>query len=305
MFAAIYAYNVRDQDWAIISKLYSEKNMTRTADLMFMTQPTLTKRIQQIEEELGILLVNRSSKGVVFTSEGEYVAQKAKEVLRLFSDIQQHLAMISGGKKGILKLGVPNSYCRLVMPYLIKKYNEVHKDIGFDILAARSHEILQMVENNNVDAGFIRGEFSTGLEQISVSVDQIHIVSKDPVSFSDLPKLPQIDFIKEPTIVKATEQWWNDFFDTPPSIFMRVNHADTCLAMIMEGLGYSIFPDIGFAKGIDNLFTIPLVHKDGAKFVRETRFVYRSESMTRPVVKDFINFIQVYGIKRDLADSNN
>ena len=120
-----------------------------------------------------------------------------------------------------------------------------------------------------------------------------------------LPRLPQIDFIKEPTIVKATEQWWNDFFDTPPSIFMRVNHADTCLAMIMEGLGYSIFPDIGFAKGIDNLFTIPLVHKDGAKFVRETRFVYRSESMTRPVVKDFINFIQVYGIKRDLADSNN
>ena len=86
---------------------------------------------------------------------------------------------------------------------------------------------------------------------------------------------------------------------------MRVNHADTCLAMIMEGLGYSIFPDIGFAKGIDNLFTIPLVHKDGSKFVRETRFVYRREDMTRPVLKDFVNFIQVYGIKPDSADLNS
>jgi DNA-binding transcriptional LysR family regulator len=70
---------MRDQDWAIISKLHSEKNITRTADLVFMTQPTLTKRIQQIEEELGIALVTRSSKGVVFTPEGEYVAKKAEK----------------------------------------------------------------------------------------------------------------------------------------------------------------------------------------------------------------------------------
>ena len=297
MILRVYIYAVRDQDWAIITKLHSEKNITKTADLVFMTQPTLTKRIQQIEEELGIVLVSRSSKGVVFTPEGEYVAQKAEEILQLFNDVNRHLVKIAGGKKGLLKLGVPNSYCRLVMPRVIKEYIKIHNDIRFDITAANSHEVLKMVENHDVDAGFIRGEYVTSLDQIIISVDQIHIVSKVPLSLSELPQLPQIDFVKEPTIIKATEQWWNDYYNAPPSIFMRVNHADTCLAMISEGLGYGIFPDIAYARGMEGLSTIPLVHKDGSKFVRKTRFIYYRENLDIPVINDFVNYIKEGGIK--------
>jgi DNA-binding transcriptional LysR family regulator len=296
----IYIHFMRDQDWLIIQKLHKEKNITRTADLVFMTQPTLTKRIQQIEEELGILLVNRSSKGVIFTPEGEYVAEKAEEILQLYSEVNRHLAKIGGGKAGILKLGVPNSYCRLVMPRLIKEYNTIHKDIRFDISAAGSDEVLKLVENRDVDAGFVRGEFVTSLEQIVVSVDQIHVVSRNPLSLSELPNLPQIDFIKESTLIKATEKWWQDFYDTPPSIFMRVNHADTCLAMVIEGLGYGIFPDIGYIEGKDNLFTVPLFHKNGSKFVRKSRFVYHPEGMDNPIIKNFIDFIKKHGIKPNL-----
>lgn len=73
---------------------------------------------------------------------------------------------------------------------------------------------------------------------------------------------------------------------------MRLNYADTCFAMILEGLGYGIFPDVGYVKGEDNLFTIPLVHKDGSKFVRQTKFMYHCESMDNPMIKDFVNFIK-------------
>jgi len=291
---------MRDQDWAIISILYREKNITKTADLVFMTQPTLTKRIQQIEEELGILLVSRSSKGVVFTPEGEYVAGKAEEILKSFGEVSRHLAKIAGGKEGILKLGVPNSYCRLVLPHLIKAYSREH-NIRFDISTARSDEILKMVENNNVDAGFVRGKFSSGLAQIAISTEQVYIISKNPVSLSALPRLPQIDFIKEPSIIKATELWWNDFYNDPPSIFLRVNNADTCLAMIDEGLGYGIFPDIGYIKGRKDLFSIPLVHKDGSQFVRKTWFVYSNETMDNPIISDFVGFIREHGVKSATA----
>ncbi len=283
---------MRDQDWAIISKLHSVKNITKTADLMFMTQPTLTKRIQQIEEELGIVLVSRSSTGVVFTSEGEYMAQKAKEILHLFDDVAKNLERINNGEEGTLKLGVSDSFCRFSMPHLIKEYNKMHKDIRFDIIAARSHEVLRMVENHDVDAGFVRGECESSLEQIVVSTDQLHIVSRDPLSLSDLPQLPQIDFIKDPSIAREIERWWGGYFNTSPSVFMRLNYADTCLAMILEGLGYGIFPDIGYTKGEKTLFTIPLEHKDGAKFVHQTKLVYHHESMDNAIIKDFVRFIK-------------
>jgi hypothetical protein len=67
--------------------------------------------------------------------------------------------------------------------------------------------------------------------------------------------------------------------------------------MIMEGLGYGIFPDVGYVKGMDSLFTIPLVHKDGSKFVRKTMFVYHHEDMDIPLIKNFVNFIKERGIK--------
>ena len=286
---------MRDQDWTIISILYREKNITKTADLVFMTQPTLTKRIQQIEEELGILLVSRSSKGVVFTPEGEYLAGKAEEILKLFNEVSRHLARIAGGKEGILKLGIPNSYCHIVLPPLVKEYSKKH-NIRFDVSAARSDEVLRMVENHNVDAGFVRGKITTALEHIAVSTDQVYVVSKYPISLADLPQLPQIDFIKEPSIVKASEQWWNDFYDAPPSIFARVNNADSCLAMIKEGLGYGIIPDIRYTKG-EPLFATPLSHKDGTPFTRNTWFVYSAEKMNNPIVHDFVNFIKKYGVK--------
>jgi len=287
---------MRDQDWSIISILYREKNITKTADLVFMTQPTLTKRIQQIEEELGILLVSRNSKGVVFTPEGEYVAAKAGEILKSFSEVSRHLAKIAGGKEGLLKIGIPHSYCRLVLPHLMKEYSKANK-VRFDISAGRSDEIIKMVENNTVDAGFIRGEYTTALERISISTDQVHVVSKQPVSLPDLPDLPLIDFIKEPSVVKATEQWWNDFYDSPPSIFARVNNADTCLAIIHEGLGYGIFPDIKLLDGKKGFSTIPLERKDGSKFVRKTWFVYSGENMSNPIVRNLVDHIKKHGVK--------
>lgn len=72
---------MRDLDWEIIHTLHTYKNITKTADMLFIAQPTLTKRIQLIEEELRVSIIIRSSKGVTFTSEGEYVAKKAKQIL--------------------------------------------------------------------------------------------------------------------------------------------------------------------------------------------------------------------------------
>jgi DNA-binding transcriptional LysR family regulator len=287
---------MRDQDWVIISKLHKERNITKTADLVFMTQPTLTKRIQQIENELDMALVTRSTKGVVFTPEGEYIARKAEEIIRLFDEVKHHLSVTSGGKRGFLKLGVPNSYCRLVLPHLIKEYNKLYSDVRFDISTSLSHEVLRMVENYDVNVGFVRGEFSTGLEQILVSIDQVHVVSKDPISLQELPRLPQIDFPKEPTITEETEKWWNEYYNDPPEILMRVNHADTCRAMIIEGLGYGIFPDVGYTNNTDKLVTMPLTHKDGSKFVRKTRLVYHKEELENPLVRNFIGFIRNHGI---------
>lgn len=283
---------MRDFDWQIILTLFHEKNISRAAEILFITQPTLTKRLQRIEEELNTSITVRSTKGVVFTPEGEYIAFKAKEILDLIEETKLFISRSNGGKNGLLRIGASNSYLNFVLPSLIKNYSISHPEIRFDISCALSHEVLQMAEEEVIDVGFVRGDVNTTLEHLLISSDQIHIVSKGPIAFQDLPYLPFIDYMKEPTIVKATRTWWYQYFKSPPHLMMRVNHGDICRRMILQGLGYGIFSDLNFIEDSDKLTCTPLFFKDGRKFTRDTWFVYRKESLKKPIIQTFVHFIQ-------------
>ena len=56
---------MEERDWQIIKTLYEQKNITKTARVLYMSQPTLTARIKQIEESLGTKLLYRGNKGTV------------------------------------------------------------------------------------------------------------------------------------------------------------------------------------------------------------------------------------------------
>lgn len=283
---------MRDLDWEIIHTLHTYKNITKTADMLFIAQPTLTKRIQLIEEELGVPIIIRSSKGVTFTSEGEYVAKKAKQILDTIEDVKFNLSNSTGGTKGTLHIGVPNSYARFVLPSLIEKFSIKYPDIKLDVNTALSSEINKMAENREINIGFVRGNATGDIEKLLVSEDQIYIVNNSPIELDNLPNLFQIDYTKEPTIIKATDVWWKQHFSKPPNIRMKVNHGDTCLAMIKHNLGYGIFSDKNFFKNDHSLFSIPLVYKDGSKFTRKTYLVYHKEEVYNALVSNFINFVK-------------
>ena len=60
---------MKDSDWEILYELYRNPNMTKVANLLYMTQPSLTKRLQHMESEFQVTIVNRTPKGLEFTEE--------------------------------------------------------------------------------------------------------------------------------------------------------------------------------------------------------------------------------------------
>ena len=64
---------MKDTDWEILYRLYETPNMTKVADMLYISQPSLTKRVKSMEKDFGVKIINRTSKGVKFTPEGEYL----------------------------------------------------------------------------------------------------------------------------------------------------------------------------------------------------------------------------------------
>ena len=84
-------------DYEFLITLYHSKNLTQAAQALFVSQPALTKRLQQIEHELDTVIVYRNVKGVQFTPEGEYIVQYAMRSLEEYKELRR--AFMSGRKR--------------------------------------------------------------------------------------------------------------------------------------------------------------------------------------------------------------
>lgn len=285
---------MRDFDWKILATLYKTRNITRTANLMFITQPSLTRRLQQMELELNTTLILRSSKGIVFTPNGEYVVQKANEILQSLDQIKEHIEQSEHGTKGTLKIGVPNSFMHFVVPSLIEKFSETYPQVNLELHTDLSSQLIKTLEENELHVCFARGNINTSFKQHLLSEDQIIIISHEPITLEDLPNLPQIDYAKEETVVAATSKWWDEHFPTPPNIKLKVNSGEACLKMIKHKLGYGIFSDAKYFDPRDGLFSLPLTFRDGTKFTRKSWLVYNEESLHYPLISNFVSSVLKY-----------
>lgn len=282
---------MRDFDWEILATLYKTKNITKAADQLFITQPTLTRRLQQIETELDTVLVQRSNKGITFTPEGEAVSAKALEILNIISEVRSYISGTKGELTGKLRLGVPNSFMNFVIPSLLEKFSEMYPQVRIDLHTNLSHELITSLEKGELDACFARGDHDTHLKKYLLSKDQIYIFSKNRLRLEELPHLPQIAYTKERSIVTASKKWWRERFEASPQIRYRVHTGDACLQLVKKGLGYAFFSDGRYFNPEDGLYAYALSFLDGTTFTRNSWLVYDSSLTGNHILTTFVEFV--------------
>jgi len=284
---------MKESDWAILDILYREHNITKAAELLYMTQPSLTKRLKQIELEFQTAIAIRNPKGIVFTPQGEYLAQKAGEMVKQFKEIRRQVMEMNDGTSGKLKLGVTNSYGRFRLPVLLNKYKSQYPKVEFDIVSGLSGDIVSMVQQKELYVGFVRGDHAfEGVKHV-ISVDQGLVVYSRKIELSDLPFIPRIEYGLDPLTVKFLDKWWYECFTAPPLRGMIVNHGETCREMIANGLGYGIFLVPDFLEGAKGLYQLPMVDKNKRPVTRNTWIICNSESYRIPLVRNFVEFVHV------------
>lgn len=130
----------------------SEKSFSRAAELCGVTQPTLSAGVKQLEDSLGVLLVNRSSRFHGLTAEGERVLEWAKRIVGDARAMRQDVRSMKEGLTGQLKVAVIPTALGIVSA-LTTPYREKHPGVNFTVLSASSAEVLAMLDNLEIDAG--------------------------------------------------------------------------------------------------------------------------------------------------------
>ncbi len=283
---------MEDRDWQILQELHRTKNITKAAQLLYMSQPALTARLQNIETEFNVRVVTRSTKGIKFTPEGEYLAHQAEEILQQLHAIKNQVQEMNDEIAGVIDIGASNYFTLYTLPKLLEKFQALHPAVRYTVTTDWSKTISMSVHQQKLHLGFVSVDYGY-TRKFKLYDEPICIASRQPIELSRLPELPRIDYQSDSLVRAQLEKWWGEHFEEPSKISMHVGRLESCKHMVKHGLGYSIIPFRMIADE-KSIHTLLLKDKEGKPLFRTSWMLYNEETAGLPTVKAFIEFVKQY-----------
>jgi DNA-binding transcriptional LysR family regulator len=278
------------KDWQILKILQEEKNITKAAERLYISQPALTYRIKSLEKEFGVQILHRSKHGIKFTHEGEYLVNYAEKTIHEFQIMKDHLKNMNDFDEGIIRLGVSRNFARYMLPDILAEFLLHYKKVQFNVITSWSQSIIKLIEKDKINIAIMRGENFGNYEKILLTREPIYIINHTDFDLTNLPSLPRINFKTDPGLQKILDRWWNENFSVPPLVTMEIDNIETCLKLVNRGLGYAAVPGIGL-KEYSHLNKKVITDSQNEPIVRETWLIYKETDLQYPIISKFIDFI--------------
>lgn len=226
-------------------------SFTRAADHLFITQPTISKMIKNLETELGVELFDRSRKQLALTDAGRVVLEQAKLIDKAFHNLETEMDNLLGLKKGHIRIGLPPIIDASFFPRILSRFHEDYPNITFQLVEDGSKKIEESVQNDQLDIGVIVLPTNTVLfhhfafleEDIKLIVHPSHpLASKDEINLSELQNESFIlfnkDYVLRDLIISSCKE--SGF---SPHIVTESSRWDFIEEMVYCKLGIALLPE--------------------------------------------------------------
>lgn len=275
-------------------------SISKAAEQLHISQPPLTKQMQALEDELGVTLFYRSSKGILLTQKGEMLYERALQLLSLNDTIVNE---IKSNNEEVIRIGVISSAMQYALT-LFKAYHECCSEQSFAIKESNTFDLLKMTEQNRVDMAVIRTPFDTrkDIQYIKMLDDELVTFGKRELFPDNLENLTLRDLGRTPLI--TVRRWQNHIVnskdDVGRKLFFKYICDDnrTAYSLAKRGLGIAILPRSVLDPYFDRKqFTSK--NFTGSNFHTSLYLIYNTSTSLKKSHKEFMDFVKSYtGIAR-------
>ena len=231
--------------------LARERHFRRAAERCGVTQPTLSAGIKHLEEALGAALVNRGSRYVGLTPEGERVLEWARRITGDARTMRQEIDSLKRGVAGAVRLAVIPTALP-VAARLCSALSERHPGAHFSIQSASSKAILSMIEDFVVDGGitYLDNEPLPEMDLVPIYREHYHLVThaegpfagREAVAWRELSGLPLCLFTPDMQNRRIVDQTLAEYGAGPPRDCTETNSSLVMAALVSSGRWQSIMP---------------------------------------------------------------
>ena len=291
------------QDWKLLTELHKSNSISQTSETLFISQPALTRRLKQIEEEFSATILIRSSKGVTFTPQGELLVQYSQKMLKGYENLKLQMHH-ENALSSTLQIASSLSQTQFFLPGLLQAFSQLYPSICFEVKTSLSASCVKALNAHQIPVAFFRGDYDGNFEKVLLAAQEAYAVYCQPFEIEDLPSMPYISFESDHLSNSIRETWWYNIFDVPPYQAMSVKNGNAGYQMIAHGLGYGIFLGTDFWYHNKNLYAKKLYYKNKKPVIRNDWFGYRRDSLGLKQVASFVDFTIQYAQCKDLKQLN-
>ncbi len=187
-------------------EIVHNKSFTRAASQLFVTQPMLTRSIKQLEEELNIKLIERTSKCFRVTDAGNILYEQAQKFLVHYEDLFQTMEDVRSVKLGEVRLSIPGVLLDVYFPPLLTKFNRKFPGVSISVVEEGSKPTANSVASGRADLGLVMlpMEDPARFESRILVSDVCQVVVSRSHPFAQMPKVHFKD-LKEEAILTFGE----------------------------------------------------------------------------------------------------
>jgi DNA-binding transcriptional LysR family regulator len=232
-----------------------EGSMTAAADLLHVTQPTLSRQLKDLEEELGKKLFIRSSHNIILTEEGLLLRRRAEEIIDMVDKVESEFSSLDETISGDVYIGGGETDAMKQIARIIKELQVSYPHIRYHLYSGNSEDVTDRLDKGLLDFGIlIQPADLSKYNYIDIPAKDVWgvvmrkdspLAMKDAIQAEELLNVPIIcsrQVIKQTLSKNEFSNWFGDDFDKL-NVVTTYNLAYNASIMVEEGIGYAIVLD--------------------------------------------------------------
>ena len=133
-------------------------SFTKAAKELFITQPAVSKHIQELEEQYKIKFFERNGSKISLTIAGELLLKHTKNIFEVYRDIDFDMSALINQQRGLLRLGASTTISQYIIPPLLARFHQKLKEIKVNLLNGNTEQIENALLNKEIEIGIVEGQ---------------------------------------------------------------------------------------------------------------------------------------------------
>jgi len=280
------------------------KSFSKAAKKMFVTQPTISNNIMNLEKELETVLINRKNRNITQTESGEILYAYAKDILNIRDQAVYEICKYEGKIEGILDIAASSIPEQYILPKILKEFQALYPGIIFNVKHRDSKQVIRELLNDQIGCGIIGAKYDEEcLEYIEFYQDKLVLATPNTKDFpwpngedldiSILKELPIIMREEGSGTRRVLENALSDVgvLTKAFNIISSIESNETIKQMITLGMGVSFISESAIQNEIE-LKKIKTYNIKKLSLNRDFFFVYHKNRALSPMAKELKKHLQ-------------